>query len=290
MPVTIESAGVVFKAVLRLGVHAGVEVITPDFSGISIANHSIPSIGGGIEVGVFANVAELVTNVTVAPEDEDCQLGVVQSYQLALGASAGATIAFSTHTWGPVPQTSVPIWYTELSACAIQGSSRTTTTPTITATPKAARRQDMVTTTLYTPVTYTGVNCLSSGLVNCPASLQNTSQSTETKTLVTVVPYGTDDDDLSVPASAPNTVPITVAFGSNAVSLPATTGSPVSYVPPPPSPTVKPEGQPSVTSEVEGVSKGVILGLSVGLGVPVLLALVAGFLYDQSQPVYRFIC
>ncbi|KAK5127089.1 hypothetical protein LTR85_008449 [Meristemomyces frigidus] len=282
LPVTIESAGVVFSAVLRVGVHAGLDLVTPDFPMVDI------DFGGGIEMGVYANVAEFVTDVRAQPEDQGCEIAVVQSYQLALGAAAGATIAVTdvdhTYTWGPVAQTSVPIWYTELdSACAgtkLASSATTTAMPNITA--RAEKRQDMTTTTLFSTVTYTGVNCISTGLVNCPVSLQNTSQSTSTSTLVTVVPSGSD---ASFPVSVQNAVPTTMTFGINAVQLPATSGSPVSYTPPPPTATATSTSIPgTLLHEVEhGVSKRVIIGVSIGVGVPVILALIGAIIFVQKK-------
>jgi hypothetical protein len=287
LPVTIESAGVVFSAVLRVGVHAGFQLASPAIPSITVFDTTvtIPSVGGGIEVGVFANVAEFITNVTYAPEEE-CQLKVVQSYQLALGAAAGATIALGTNTWGPVAATSVPIWNTVLAeACAIQKTA--SSTPLVTATPAPERRQDLTATTITTSIIHTGVSCITPGLINCPASAQATTQYTETTTIVTSLPPG---EEFTLQSSVQNTVPTTVAFGSNAISVPMTTGSPVSYVPPPPKTTdddtqdgneagtLNEHGDKldSLDGEVGGVSKKVIVGVSVGLGVPVLLALIGG--------------
>ena len=239
--------------------------------------------GGGIELRVFANLAEFVTNVTVQPEDEDCEVGIVQSFQVALGAAAGATMYLNDYTWGPVAQTSVPIWYTELGAiCAGTRSSPTMATTAITTTPGVEKRQDvsstaLTTTTLTTTVIYTGVNCLSTGLVNCPASLQNTTRFEATSTFVTVVPSDIDSAEITFPASSQNAVPITMPFGSNAMTVPVLpSGSPTSYTPPPPPPTET--GKPGIIStlhgDVNGVSQSVIIGVSVGLGVPIVLALI----------------
>lgn len=251
--------------------------MTPDLSGIEILGQSIPAAGGGIEVGVFANVAEFITNVTFAPE-EDCKLKVVQSYQMALGAVAGATVAIGTNTWGPMVATSVPIWYTELAeGCAIQKTP--TAVPTVTATPAAEKRQDL--NTFTTEVTYTGVHCETAGLVNCPASAQITSRT------VSIITTTVTDSEFTFPATVQNTVLNTVAFGSNAVSLPATTGIPVSYVPPPPQATAQDEEDDndnndgkdnSLSGKVGGVDKKIVLGVSLGVGVPVLITIIAGIM------------
>jgi hypothetical protein len=284
LPVTLESAGLVFSATLRIGAHAGFSLVTPTIPPIIIGDKSlnIPSIGGGIEVGVFANVAEFITNVTYAPE-EDCKLKVVQSYQLALGAAAGATIAIGTETWGPMATLSIPIWNTELAeVCAIEKTAEPT--PTITASAKAKKRQEeLTTTTITTEVTYTGVNCMTPGLANCPNSAQKTTQSVETRTIVTAVPSG---EDFTLPASVQESAPATVAFGTNAITAPATTGSPISYVPPPPKTTDKDgnvisqddeDGDGSqgfLEEKAGGLSRKAIIGLSVGLGVPAIFALI----------------
>lgn len=286
MPVNVESAGAVFTATLRVGVHAGFNLHTPDSDLTTLFNTSIPSVAGGIEVGVFANIAEFTTNLTVQPEAEHCDIGVVQSYQFALGAAAGATIAIETHTWGPVAQTSVPIWYTELdAACATRSRPTATPTSNVSTTARAERRQAMMTVTTTSIVTYTGVNCLSTGIVNCPASLQNTSQSTATTTLTTVVPFGSDGSDITFSPSVQSTVSTTVAFGVNAVSLSATTGSPISYIPPPPTSTGK-----NITSivtgivhhEVTGTDKKIIIGVCVGVGTPILLVIIVAIMYVYS--------
>ncbi|KAH7135450.1 hypothetical protein B0J11DRAFT_564785 [Dendryphion nanum] len=275
LPVEIESGGIVFSAILRIGVHAGFKLVTPTLPDIPAINEV--QVGGGIEVGVYANVAEFTTNVTYVPNDKECELKVVQSYQLALGAVAGATVQIGGNTWGPVPETSIPIWYTQLrSLCAMK--TKAAPNPTITARNIRARQEGFTTTTRVTKVTYTGVSCSSQGIVNCPASLQITSQSTETKTLTASVRSG---EKVTWAQATVNAVATTVAFGSNAQSISATTGKPVSYIPPPPSPSTTVRSKSSagvivVEGQVGGVSKKVIVGVSVGVGVPVLIALAAG--------------
>lgn len=124
--------------------------------------------------------------------------------------------------------------------------------------------------------------------------MQATSVTTTTKTLVTSVPKGVD---ATFPAETANTVGSTSPFGKNANKVKATSGEPVSFVPPPPPPT--PTTSPAATTkggddggfkqDVEeivddvkgwldkstgGVSNKVILGVSVGVGVPFLVAII----------------
>lgn len=298
LPVTVESAGVVFSAVLRVGVHAGFNIVSPSIPPITVFNTTleIPSVGGGIEVGVFANVAEFITNITLAPE-EDCKLKVVQSYQLALGAAAGATINIGSEVWGPVATTSIPIWNTELAEiCAIEKTA--VSSPTITPSAKRNRRQEgLTTTTITTEVTYTGVSCISPGLVNCPNSFQQTTQVVETKTIVTTVPSG---EDFTLPPVTQNSAPETIAFGSNAVTAPETSGSPVSYVPPPPKTTDKDGniitqndkiGDPNHKADKNdvGLSKKAIIGISVGLGIPFLFGVIGIIMYVLSMTLFMIL-
>ncbi|KAF5704913.1 hypothetical protein FMUND_12327 [Fusarium mundagurra] len=280
LPVTIESAGVVFKAVLRVGVKAGFEIASPE---VSIAGKTIAHVGGGVEVGVFANIAELITNVTLSTdEDDDCSLRVEEVYQLAVGAAAGASIAIDDMTWGPVPETEIPVFYTTLGhACASQRSSdaslSVTTSPALRVRGKNDDGVEMETTTISTKATFTVVACQSEGLVNCPMSLQTTSKYTTTRTHVTVVPT---DGEAEFPESVSHTVTSLVPFGKGANKLVAMSGTPSSYVPPTTTSSAKENGNDddsNGTSNVKsgGVSKSVIIGVSVGLGVPFLLGAIA---------------
>ncbi|KAF9768426.1 hypothetical protein IL306_014281 [Fusarium sp. DS 682] len=284
LPVTIESAGVVFKAVLRVGVQAGAEIASPE---ISIAGKDIARVGVGAEVGVFANIAELITNVTLSlDEDDECNLRVEEAYQFAIGAAAGASVAIQDHTWGPVPETEVPIFYTTLAdACAVQKSSGTISASqaTITSAALQVRERDesedeMDTTTISTKATFTVVACESEGLVNCPASLQTTSKYTTTRTHVTVVP---SDSEAEFPESVRYTVTSPIAFGDAAKKLVVTSGVPVSYTPPTTTSSAKPNsnGESDNNSDPNGKTGGVptrvIVGVSVGLGVPLVLGSLA---------------
>lgn len=228
--------------------------------------------------------AEFITNITYTPDDEDCKRKVVQSYQLALGAKAGATVAIGTDTWGPMPDTSTPVWYTEMaSLCAGEKppTPATVASGVITTAPENRRRQDLLTTTITSKFIHTGINCLSTGLINCPASLQNTSQSTETRTIVTALPSGAE---ATFPVTVMDSVPSLIAFKRGAETIPATSGSPVSYVPPAPTETSKLDGfigdleaaADDAVADAKKNNKPLIIGLACGLGGAALLALIAG--------------
>lgn len=204
---------------------------------------------------------------------------------MLLGANPGATLAIGANTWGPAPTTQIPIWYTTiLDVCAVSGSVTSAASAAATAAMMLAR-DDLTTTTISTEVTYTATVCLSTGLMNCPASLQSTSRNTATKTLVTAVPSGSK---ATFPATTHNTVVSTIAFGENIREISATSGSPVSYIPPvthtssvssvsPVSYVPTPSSWISsvIDGETGGVSSKIIIGVSVGVGVSVLIAIVA---------------
>ncbi|KAI1385464.1 uncharacterized protein F4822DRAFT_413106 [Hypoxylon trugodes] len=281
LPVTIESAGGLLKAVLRVAVKAGFEVSTPPVAIPSTTFSTKASAGVG--VSVWADIAEFATNVTAAPEgdDQDCSLKVEQSYQFGLGAAAGATLAIGVETWGPAPNTNIPIFYTTIADVCAKSRPQTTTASTPAVTARAD--EELSTTTLTTKVTFTGTGCLTTGLVNCPVSSQSTTKVTSTMTLVTAVPSGAD---VSFPESIGTSASL-VPFGTNMKSVDATTGSPVSYTPPPPTAS----NEAGVSSEhplgeVNGVDKRIIIGVSVGVGVPVIAAIIVGIFFCQKRRKY----
>ena len=172
------------------------------------------------------------------------------------------------------------------SICAESKTPTTADAAMITTAPKDRKRQDLVTIT--TPVTFihTGVKCNEPGRVNCPASLQNTSQSTETRTIVTALPPGAK---FELPVTVMDTVPSPIAFKRGAESIPATSGSPISYVPPASTETSKPDGfiddagntlDDAVADAKEKYknNKPLIIGLASGLGGAALLAVIAGLM------------
>jgi hypothetical protein len=254
--VTVKSAGVVLTALLRVGAHAGFQVGTPP---LTILGHSFDA-STGVEVGVFVDVAEFVTNVTAVPEGNtgDCELRVVEAYSMAVGANAGATVAVDSHTWGPTPNTQVPIWYTTLyDACAVTKTATAAASVVTASGAVKARTVHVGTTTAESTITYTGIGCLSTGLVNCPASLQTTLKGSTVTT----------------PGTIQNTVATTVPFGTNVKELVPSVGTPVSYIPPPPSSTgigLSGDKKPG------GSHKRIVIGVCVGLVMPILIAIIAG--------------
>lgn len=286
LPVTITGQGSL-SAVLRVGMSAGFELSAGagDFS-----------VSAGVTTQVFAHVAEFTTNVTAstdADSNEGCALRIEESYQLALGAAAGASVAVDTHTWGPAPATTVPVWFTNLAAACItartkastatasvsttSASTKTTATTsasldaraddaTITSSAAISSGTKLTTTTLTTTDTYTGVQCLSTGLADCPVSLQTTAITRSTRTLVTAVASGVK---ATFPTSVHTTVAATRTFGTAARELFATSGSPTSF-----SPTAT--ATSGVLGALSGADTRVVIGVAVGVGVVVLVAFIAG--------------
>ncbi|KDN70968.1 hypothetical protein CSUB01_09966 [Colletotrichum sublineola] len=297
LPVVVESADVVLKAVLRVGVSAGIQLSTPvDSRELELFNTSltIPGASAGVEVGVFANIAELSTNVTAlaAPDEDGCALRAVNAYQFALGAAAGASVQIGDRVWGPVPSTQVAIFYTTLGdGCASRRAAAPTTaasviatTTTTTTTTTAVNKRDealTTTTTLSEKVTYTAIECLTASLVNCPPQLQTLRKFVATETFVTAVASG---EEAVFPTATQPAIQKIVDFGSDAKSLISTSGAPKLYTPPPP-PTSTPsatgtnpaEPHEGAEGEIGGVDKKVVIGVSVGVGVVVLAGVIGAF-------------
>lgn len=286
---TVESPGVVLKATLRVVAEIGVDVGTYNIL-------DLEKIRAGASASVFVNIAEFTTNVTLPEDDEvdTCAIRVVDSYQLRLGAEAGATLVLGEHTWGPVPQTDIPLWYTTLPGVCGHTSTTTITSEGALVTARAAAPddddEDLTTVTTTTKIIYTGTSCLSSGLTNCPVSLQTTTQATTTTTLTTTVSPGAETTFAA--SFTRDTVVSPIAFGANVVSMTATSGSPVSYVPPKPTSSIKggsggDSGGFDSGSTAEGSGRknhtAVIVGVTVGVGVPLLLVVVGMIWYVNSS-------
>lgn len=189
-----------------------------------------------------------------------------------------------------MPETSVPIWYTEMgSICAEYKTPTTADVAMITTAPEDRRRQDLVTITTLVTFIHTGVNCNEPGRVNCPASLQSTSQSTEIRTIVTALPPGAK---FELPVTVMSSVPSPIAFKRGAESIPATSGSPASYIPPVPTETSKLNGflddledaADDAGNALDGSketyknNKPLIIGLASGLGGAALIAIIAALM------------
>ncbi|KAI0023467.1 hypothetical protein F4780DRAFT_83315 [Xylariomycetidae sp. FL0641] len=294
LPVTVQTTGGILKAVLRIGVKAGIE--------FQEKSEFIPGAGldtsasAGMAVSVYADLAEFTTNITAAgavirsggdqDDDaaEDCRFQVQQAYQLGLGAAAGATLALGPGTWGPQPATAVPIWYTTLAAACVGSATTSTSSSRLR---RARDDQTTTTTTLTHEVTQTGTACLSAGLLHCPVSLQTTTKVTATRTRVTAVRAG---ERAAFPAATRATVESRVPFGRGAAALAATSGAPTSYVPPPP------PAESTSTAHATGVGRGslgetqgVVIGVGVGVGVPVLAAVVVGIWFFCSRRRRAFV-
>lgn len=254
-------------ALLKVGLQVGLNVASPSLNldGIKFATFS-----AGAAAGVWMNIAEFSTNVTAAPagDSSGCKVFVEEVYSMAIGAQAGATLAINDHSWGPTPNTSTVLFYTTLeSRCA---STITSTTALVTA--RAAKSTGLTTTTLTTEDTYTATQCLSTGLLNCPISLQITSKQTVTSTLVTSVPSGST---ATFPVTSQTAVASTIAFGTNVKPLTSSSGTSTSF-----NPTTSPTSGIAgvIDGKTGGVSNKIIIGVSVGVGVPVFIAIIAGWL------------
>jgi hypothetical protein len=278
LPVTVQNLGGILQATLRMGVHVGVDAVAPP---LALDGIPIPELKAGIETVLYADVIQFTTNVTFS-NSSNCDILVEESYQFGLGAEAGATVALGNHVWGPNIETSTPIFYTTLAtACLDKNASSPTSQPVNKREPQQLS-SDLTTTTLTTIATFTGIACVSSGMVNCPVSLQQTSKNISTLTLVTSVPSGVE---ATFPATTQSVV-TTVPFGKSVKFVTETTGSPISYIPPPPNTTTSTSSKsifvlPSnpITSKLSSLSKEEkkkVIGVSVGLGLPVLILITVG--------------
>ncbi|KAF3923948.1 hypothetical protein AA313_de0209574 [Arthrobotrys entomopaga] len=282
LPVTVESAGVILKAVIRLEVRAGYEISTAPLFLLAggIAEGLDLTASSGIEVSIWADIAELSTNVTVYPNsngDNNCKLEVEESYNNAVGGAAGATVAIAGYEWGPSPETSIPIWGVTFTQCAISGS------PTSSGAAVQAA-EGSTTTTLSTAATYVATQCVSTGLINCPVSLQSTTKVIGEETMVAAVASGSK---ATYPPTTESTVGSTSTFGTNAQSLfvtsgPSATGSNYSG-PGSDSGSGSGSGGSDSGSSDDSKNRKIILGVCIGLGGPILIAIVVAIILWQKR-------
>ncbi|KAJ5656691.1 hypothetical protein N7507_008641 [Penicillium longicatenatum] len=269
LPVTIAGEGSL-QAILSLKASLGV-----DMSSSSLED--VVTFSAGVEADVFAYVADflLQVNGSTAVDDGDCELAAVAEYTMAFGAAAGATVAVEEYSWGPSPNTTVPVWYTTLASVCATSKASSTTSAMITARAELNARDDVSTAAVSSTESYTIVNCLSSGLINCPVNLQNTTSYQRIVTSEVTVQSGSS---ATFPANTFASVTSAIPFGTNVRSLLATSGSPTSYIPATSTSTTSATGGGSsvLDGTTNGTSNKLIIGLSVGLGVPFLAALILG--------------
>lgn len=264
----------------------------------------VVDLGAGALAQVFADLAHFQTNVTpsIASTElkrrddtnysKDCELPVVETYEFGLGAQAGVFVEFDHDTWGPTPNTSIQIFYTTLySACATSITTSESSNGVSVTSSAVAKRTDSSSQSLTlgsatSVYTVTNVLCQSPSLRNCPASLQSTNQTVRTSTVYSSVPVGSD---VTFPATTTTgSLAAIQTFGSNMNQVKASSGSPVSYVPP--TSTSSGAGSNStegVSGAINGVKDGyeslsekdkkLVIGLSAGLGSALLTALAASF-------------
>ncbi|KAK3994381.1 hypothetical protein QBC44DRAFT_340839 [Cladorrhinum sp. PSN332] len=285
LPVTIQAANVVLEGVLRIGMHAGFELLTSPLPLFGKLVTGLSDASAGVEVGVYGNVAQFVTNVTAgdefAKDNKGCALRARQEYTFAMAAVASATMEIGTDSWGPDPTLTVPMFYTTLADVCVP----TVAPPAIITSPIFTKRQaatGLTTTTLTTTVTHTGIVC-ATATFPCPVTLQTTSVSKETKTLVTSVPSG--QQATFPPSTTEEPVTATIPFGAGAKSIGATTGVPQSFVPPTPATDLSSQisgfadgagskAKNFLDGNTNGVSNKVIMGVSFGIALPVLIVLI----------------
>ena len=345
LPAKLSSNGpTVITAVLRATLKAGLE-----FDSSIFKTPLTQSLGAGVAAQVFVNIAEFSTNITAPTtatndtksiEGPTCDLAVVEGYQFALGAAAGATVAIAGKTWGPTPATTIPVFFTTLASSCLRSAVATVATALPakqkTSSPPAPQqttsfsssvnllhkifgRADAATTTVTvtSTATFTIQSCLSSGMINCPASLQTFSVYTSPTTVVTVIPVAsaTLSDAAFFPAAKVSGVSkkavVDFRKEGNVHEVNGVKGGPpVVYTPPPPPPPPAPPPPPPPTStpsgrsgvhatgavaganrndndvdggirsngETSGTNNRTVLGLVLGLVLPTVVGLVVGAL------------
>jgi hypothetical protein len=229
LPVKIHGHGSI-EAILQLEASVGFNMYTEKMAGLLTAST-------GVEAEIYAYVADFYVEVTGSSK-KHCELAAQAQYYFGVGAAAGATVAVGDYEWGPDPATSTDIWTTTLPRfCAHTKTKSATKTKThhtrtaaaeVTARAALEDRAAKVTTTVSTTESYTVVNCLKKGVVNCPVNMQNTTSVEHTLTTVLTLPSGVD---ATYPANTHASVTSVIPFGTNHHKIAATTGSPKPHAP-----------------------------------------------------------
>lgn len=205
-------------------------------------------------------------------------LVVEEVFGFGIGAAAGASVQIGDFlSWGIGPTSMLPVYYTTVAQCVGGASADASVTTTSTA-PKASGRDrravaaaDAETTTVIsTTFTHSAVGCRSAGLINCPASLQTTAVTSTASTTTLTVRSGTEATWPAPTATTPLTS--TATFGNNAKSIAlSASGTPSSFVPPTSTATGLAIGGHHLTTKQEHI----IIGVTVGVGVPLVVGLIA---------------
>lgn len=278
----MEAGGTVIRAVLQLSLRAGFALEADLIPGPDVElgpfNTEDFKAAAGLETRVYANIAELKTNITFG-DDDDCDLRVQQAFQLAVGAAAGAYVGIGNRTWGPMPETEVPMFPTTFAGeCVTKTKIEPKTTGIV--EPRAPEDDsDLTTTTLTREATYTAVQCGETGAINCPANKETYREYAATETLMTSVASGSDATWPATITGAVNTKD----FGKGAVAITSSSGKPK-----PDDPKTADDDDGFFDQETGGVSNKVIIGVSVGLGVPFIIALIAGIMYVTAPVPWHF--
>lgn len=281
------TAGAILHAVLRIGIKSGFSLSAGFGPEVEVFNKTGRfQLGAGIEASAYANAAEFITNVTAANRNdlsargEDgaaCDLILQQGYQMAIGAAAGASVQLLDNVWGPVPKTEIPIFYTQLSTGCATTKATSTVAPTASIVARADSGDISISTTT-TEVEYVALQCLSAGMTNCPASLKSRVTNIVSTTLTATITSG--QSPVWATNTAQSTVTSPVPFGAKAMTMTASSGKPTSFVPPIETSGSNEDGSKGsvIEGSTGGASNKLIIGLSVGLGVPLIVAIVAAIL------------
>ncbi|CAG9997285.1 unnamed protein product [Clonostachys byssicola] len=273
LPVQIETSGTVIHAILRLSVRAGFAFEADLLPGPEIElgpfNTEDWKASAGLETTLYVNVADLKSNITAFGE-EDCPLQIEESFQFAIGAAAGAYVGIGQQTWGPRPQTEIPILPTTFAKTCISQEPQATAKAQF---QRAESKSGIETVTLSRKKSYTAKGCIESGVINCPASAQTVKEYQSMETLVTTALAGAS---VTWPETIVTSVASTRGFGDNAKDINTSASSSLA-------PTATGGQQQNDDSgffekSSGGVSNKLIIGLSVGLGVPVLMAIIGGII------------
>ncbi|CAG9950665.1 unnamed protein product [Clonostachys rosea f. rosea IK726] len=271
LPVQIETSGTVIHAILRLSVRAGFAFEADLLPGPEIElgpfNSEDWKASAGLETKLYVNVADLKSNITAFGE-EDCPLQIEESFQFAVGAAAGAYVGIGEQTWGPRPQTEVPIFPTTFAKTCLSQEAQATAKVRF---QRAESESGIETVTLSRDKTYTAKGCVEPGVIDCPASAQVVKEYQSMETLITTALAGAS---VTWPETIVTRVASTKGFGDNAIDINSSASGSTT-----PTATGGQNGDSGFFDKSSGgVSNKLIIGLSVGLGVPVLLAIIGGIM------------